>query len=30
MGMDYFIKADIDTDCDNDFPESLSNFLEVS
>jgi len=26
--MDYFIKADIDTDCDDDFPESLSNFLE--
>ena len=28
MSMDYFIKADIDTDCDDDFPESLSNFLE--
>ena len=28
MSMDYFIKADIKTDCDDDFPESLSNFLE--
>ena len=28
MGMDYFIRANIETDCENDFPERLSNFFE--
>jgi hypothetical protein len=28
MGMDYYIKANIKNNCENDFPEGLSNFFE--